>query len=75
VFSCDDRRGREIVLYEDTWYDYNLDEHVEMEVGLAIAVARLRGITREEAVAVATQARNRVPQGAAVTRLLERLIA
>lgn len=37
--------------------------------------ARLRGITREEAVATAAQARHEASQVAAVAHLLERLIA
>src|SRR5829696_8859716 len=31
VFTCTDRLGREIVLYEDTWYDHILDDHAEMD--------------------------------------------
>ena len=30
VLSCVVRFGREIVLYEDTWYDHVLDDHSEM---------------------------------------------
>lgn len=30
LLSCTDRFGREIVLYEDTWYDHILDDHAEM---------------------------------------------
>jgi hypothetical protein len=40
-----------------------------------LSIARLRGITREEAMAVAAQARQQMPQVAAVALLLERLIA
>ena len=40
-----------------------------------LTIARLRGITRKEAVAAAAKARQQTPQVAAVTHLLERLIA
>ncbi len=40
-----------------------------------LSTARLRGITREDAVAAAAQVRHQTPQVAAVTHLLERLIA
>jgi hypothetical protein len=40
-----------------------------------LAVAHLSGITREEAIAAAEQARRQEPQVAAVTHFLERLIA
>lgn len=45
------------------------------EFGDALAVARLRGISREEALAVAQRAREQNPPVAAVTHFLERLIA
>lgn len=40
-----------------------------------LSIARLCGITREDAVAAAAQARQQTPQVASVTNLLERLIA
>lgn len=40
-----------------------------------LAVARIRGITREDILAAAEQARHQGPQVAAVTHFLERLIA
>jgi hypothetical protein len=40
-----------------------------------LSITRLHGITREDAVAAAAEAREETPQVAAVTHLLERLIA
>ena len=34
VLRCADRWGREVVLYEDTWYDKILVDHPEMADGL-----------------------------------------
>lgn len=30
VFTCEDRAGREVVLYEDTWHDHVLAKHPEL---------------------------------------------
>ena len=54
-----------------------LAEFIDRHPDLAdiLAVARLTGISREEALAAAQQARQQNPQVAAVTSFLERLIA
>ncbi len=54
-----------------------LSEFIHRHPDLAdiLAVAHLTGITREDALAAAEQARHHEPQVAAVTQFLERLIA
>ena len=54
-----------------------LTEFIHRHPDLAdiLAVAHLSGITREEAIAAANQARQQEPQVAVVTHFLERLIA
>jgi len=49
--------------------------HRHPDLADILAVARLNGITREDAIAAAEQARQQGPQVAAVTHFLERLIA
>ncbi len=54
VFSCADRFGREIVLYEDTWYDHILDDHAEMADQidkLELAIAHAERITQDQSFA------------------------
>jgi len=54
VSSYTDRFGREIVLYEDTWYDHILDDHAEMADQLdelELAIAHAERITQDQSFA------------------------
>jgi hypothetical protein len=50
LFSCVDRFGRQIVLYEDTWYDHILNDHAEMAGQIDVlefAITRVERITQD----------------------------
>src|SRR5918995_6448744 len=54
VFTCADRFGREIVLYEDTWYDHILGDHAEMADQideLELAIAQTERVTQDQSFA------------------------
>ena len=53
LLSCADRFGREVVLYEDTWYDHILGDHAEMDGQideLELAIAHAERITRDQSL-------------------------
>jgi hypothetical protein len=54
LFSCADGFGREIALYEDTWYDHILDEHAEMADQfdeLEFAITHAERVTQDQSFA------------------------
>jgi hypothetical protein len=52
--SCADRFGREIVLYEDTWYGHIVGEHAEMAGQideLELTIAHAERVTQDQSFA------------------------
>ena len=50
LFSCADRFGREIVLYEDTWYDHIDDSGFDRPLrGVVVTAYPVEAIPRREA--------------------------